>query len=962
MATITNQEYQNVLNYANSNYTADSLKNYSNAYKNYMSQWMSSNDAYNKASSLLVKSNTSTASTPTSTQTTATQSSANRNTTSTATSTNNNRNTGTYVDSDWYTSATQRNMATNWAEFGRSNTTQNQTSTPATSNLSNTKNMWDNLSYDQQQEKLNQIPWLKDSLTKRWWTIKSPTTQWTQQTPSGSQTNPWQWDYQDNSDARMMEIANNLNGYRISNPDLFNDWNTFSKFFIDGKGRSQDQISYLKDYFDAVKQYNWYDNMSAPSVWEMVARWEIPEWYLNYIKYANPDRYAEIMNYKDQTEKGIMNETYYANLVNNSDLADPEWMKWAKENQLIIDKNNDNLDDRLYHTPTEEEQTLVNEYSTLASEQLADQNTYRDLMSDLRKQYPDADESTLMILAWDRGKKIQDRMDTRNVTMTKLNGQIKYLQDERSTQDSAWQKTISELQKAYGLYYDYSPEWLSEYAQNKYAATNVTLEQAENWTDTQKQMALQSVLDGYYEKYWSIIQRSEAQVIWDIMKYAKDKWISLSQALEENFLKPLRSKPQFATLSAGGDLSSTYEPKIYKVWDNGYYFDENGNLIEIDTSSSTWWSSDWNLYNFTNYTPITEEDKKSKFNSFKSSHKEWSTWGECWSFVNDYLKHLWYSRWIGNSLSSKEAITNSDTATIWSVAVMNSSKHPSNGHVAIVSDIQWDKVKLLESNRNDDHKVHTTRWVNKSDILWYFDPSKEKETWWYNLWLTDVYKKFSDFAWDSIAEQRFRKQWGKTISDAWVSEKEFLNQYENWYMEYSMDAKEEILKNLDLLIEKTWWSLGLWDKAWAAMNVWSVGAAYNYIKKNLTLNKLAQAKKDGLKLWVLSDADVKMMADAASILWLTLGQWDWDKALHDFRSQLLKSNPELMKQYSNKSAYSDNTYFSYDSGKKSYSIKNSTPTSDTSGIKWHSFGFLWGSSTDNSGYSGWGKNIINLGR
>jgi hypothetical protein len=54
----------------------------------------------------------------------------------------------------------------------------------------------------------------------------------------------------------MIEIANNLNGYRISNPELFNDWNTFSKFFIDGKGRSQDQINYLKDYFDAVKQYN----------------------------------------------------------------------------------------------------------------------------------------------------------------------------------------------------------------------------------------------------------------------------------------------------------------------------------------------------------------------------------------------------------------------------------------------------------------------------------------------------------------------------------------------------------------------------------------------------------------------------------------------------------------------------------------------------------------------------------
>jgi hypothetical protein len=79
-------------------------------------------------------------------------------------------------------------------------------------------------------------------------------------------------------------------------------------------------------------------------------------------------------------------------------------------------------------------------------------------------------------------------------------------------------------------------------------------------------MALQSVLDDYYGKYGSIIQRSESQVIGDVMRYAKEKGVSLSQALEENFLKPLRSKPEFATLSSGGDLSTTpYNPKIYKV-------------------------------------------------------------------------------------------------------------------------------------------------------------------------------------------------------------------------------------------------------------------------------------------------------------------------------------------------------------------------------------------------------------
>lgn len=36
---------------------------------------------------------------------------------------NNNNNNKTYVDSDWYTSATERNMATWWAEFGGGNST-----------------------------------------------------------------------------------------------------------------------------------------------------------------------------------------------------------------------------------------------------------------------------------------------------------------------------------------------------------------------------------------------------------------------------------------------------------------------------------------------------------------------------------------------------------------------------------------------------------------------------------------------------------------------------------------------------------------------------------------------------------------------------------------------------------------------------------------------------------------------
>lgn len=871
--------------------------------------------------------------------------------------TSNNQNAGSTTSNSWWTKTnTYQNQ---WAGSYSYNPTtwyyektNNQTSTPAntSSNLDTTRQYWEGLTYEQQQEKFNQIPWLKESLTKKWWNIK---TAGGQQQTGTTQTNPWQWDYQDNSDARMYEIASNLNGYRMSNPELFSDWNTFSNFFINGKWRSQEQIDFLKSYFNSVKQYNSYDNMSAPTVWEMVAKWEIPDDYLNYLKYSNPDRYAEVMNYKDMTEKGIMNETYYSNLIANSN--DPNWMKWAKENSFLIDENNDNLDDRLYHAPTEEEQNLVNEYSTLASEQLADQNTYRDLMSDLREQYPDADESTLMILAWDRGKKIQDRMDTRNVTMTKLWGQITYLQNERTTQNTAWQQTITQLQKAFWMYYDYSAEWMAEMAQNQYAATNITLDQANNWTDAQKQMALQSVLDDYYDKYWSIIQRSEAQVINDVMAYARDNWVTLSQALEENFLKPLRAKPQFSTLSSGGEL--WYNPKIYKIWDNRYwYFDQNGNLIEI----WDWgvWGGYWGDYSWDMSSDVSSfvSDLESKW--YKIAGNGWSggskirSWG-CWTVVNDYLKSVWDNINLSEANDIKKYATNQSPA-VWSIAYFDwtqsraTTETKKHWHVGIVTWIDTDRgtITVLESNAWTWLRYNTYKM---SWVTGYYTPSTAQWwTWWWNNNLEDLYAKFADIGGDRLKEKDFWAQRWDTIKKSWVSEKDFLKQQKEWYAYASKDAYVQVLADLDHLIEMTWPNFSKSARAWVQLGVWTTASVYNNIRNNLTLNKIIEAKNSGAKLWVLSDSDVKMLKEAASTLDWSDNQATWNAALQAYRNSILNSNKYLKQKYEYQSARSPTNYIHYNNNNKSYSIVNSSKSSN--------------SKSSGSSSSSWGKKITNLGR
>ena len=778
------------------------------------------------------------------------------------TKSNNYQNQGegnyTYNQKSWYYEKAQPSQS--------SSQSSTQTSTPVSS-MDATKSNWDNLSYADQQKKLNEIPWLKDALVKKWWTIK--TGDWTPvqaETKWGETPKTDNWDYSDNSPERMKQIADNVNSLAMTDPWIFNNEDSFRKFFIDWKGRTPEQEEFLMDLYRNMKVYNQLDTYPADKIWSMYAHWDVPDSYLNYLKNSNPDRYNEVMDYKDEAEKWIESESYYNTLLANSN--EPEWIKRPKYNLILIYKNNDWIDDWLYPEPTDQEKALNDEYSTLASEQLADANAYRDLQADLIEQYPDADMSTILILAWDRGKKIQDRMDTRNVTMTKLQGQIEYLQNERKLQSTARQQTLSQLQKDLWMYYDYTPEWMSELAQAQYAATNVTLDQADSWTDTQKQMALDSVLTPIYEQYGDIIQRPQAQVVNDVMAYAKEKGIWLSQALEENFMKYLKQKPAYQQR-----INSAASPKVSfeKVWDTGYVFTVNPDgTYSIDTIGGTSLWTNW-LYWFTDYTPISTEKKESVLNNFMNTRTEGSDWWQCGEFVNDYLQALWYDRLYDDPIDKKKAVTNSKEATVWSVAVMDSKKYPEYWHVAIVTDVQWDKVKLLESNWNNDEKVHTTRWVNKSDIAWYFDPSKSNATNWSSNWydplLEDFFKK--------DPTKLTKDQWAK-LKNMWYDERTFLAMRQEYLKNLSKEPDASTVDILDKLWylmvnypwreELMWWLITQYAPWEYGSNMWTYRTYLSQIKKLLTVENLTKLKAAWATFGSLTDWEWIIIEQSAAAL------------------------------------------------------------------------------------------------
>ncbi len=582
---------------------------------------------------------------------------------------------------------------------------------------------WANMTAAQQQAALTKKGML-DYINSRWLTVKkgeTPTTTTTQPKRQTVQT-PKQdeWDYQDNSQARMNQIADNLDKYRQTMPQLFDDESAFYNFFIDWKGRSQDQIDFLWDYFNRVKKFWKYDNMSPEAIWSWIANGTVPEDYLNNLKATDPAKYQEVIAFKQEREDTIKNESYLNEIANMAWIewweSEPSSIQYGKWNWIWLDENGDWIDDRRYHAPTEEELQLSQEDSEYEAEKLKLKNAYKRLQNDLTEQYPDADLSTIMILTSDRGTKIQKALDTISVAQTKTQWRLAYLQNERATMDKAGADSIAQLQKNLWMYYQYSPQWIAELAQAQYWATNITLDQADSWNETQKQMALDAAITPIFQQYWDIIQRSPAEVINDVIAYAKKNWVWLREALEENFMKPLREKDAYKSMQAAmtnswWDIKNIYvDWEQQSVWYNPQtwetkpiWFSYNSSTGKFDTISMNDWG-EWDYQQNRWAVQSTMRDwasaawNKDAASQSITANMEWTyLWtSTCGYYVNDYIYGMTWVKWpFGSEIASKRAAcTNTwlKWAKVWDAIVFDWNiawwvnwVYPEYWHVGIIT-------------------------------------------------------------------------------------------------------------------------------------------------------------------------------------------------------------------------------------------------------------------------------------
>ena len=481
-------------------------------------------------------------------------------------------------------------------------------------------------------------------------------------------------------------------------------------------------------------------------------------------------------------------------------------------------------------------------------------------------------------MANDRNQKLYKRDDELNISIAQMNWTLQYLQAERAEKNKAWADTISQLQKNYQMYMQYSPEGIKELAEAQYEANNPSLEKAETWSDLDKQRAVDSVISEYFDKYWSIIERPKTKVVQDALDYAKKNWVSLSDAINETFTKYLKEKPWYATLAAWWSATGSWSLEAIKdsEWNIVWYvkIDKSTGKVEWVDWTIGWlswtgegWYNGTNNWKYTDYTPISRSDLINKLNEFQYSYvwedgKLSKKWWQCWAFVNDYLQKLWYDRLYTDPIDKKKAITNTNTPNVWAVAVMDSKNYPEYWHTAIVTKVytwkDWNTyVDLLESNWGWDEAVHRRTGVNANRIYWYFDPTINPNT---NYWY-----------WENPMSSYLTKLSGKNLNADQKKDLKFVTQsYNLLYRIASSGELDHLIKSWDMerLIQnmnsKSFQSTE-WEKTFSA------------VKSMLTKNISDQTN---LKtIWDIAELiTLKLRKES----WAAISAWEWTSWFESF--------------------------------------------------------------------------------
>lgn len=726
-------------------------------------------------------------------------------------------------------------------------------------------------------------------------------------------------DYEIDSDARDAEMINNLNAYKVSNPEFFESRDAFNKAFEYHNRKSDRQRAVLDSVWKKKELENSVKNLkTGADISNAMNSYNLTTEQLDMLKKSNEAGYREyIQIQEDKIKLNIVNRWEYreSTFVNPQDIIEKVMKRMGVDSKLkiqempILDAYEKKLKDSRYNEyetqVVETNKELENVYSQLKSiesEEYAASGTgaSRGLIESKISKRTRGLQAKAQSLEY----KLQNRKNLRDHELAMVNNYIEKMGLQAKEQQRAFQDKL----QAYGLSTDIlsyeTPEQKREreleYAQrkneldlkNKRDLLNLENEQTDLSVTDPKQLRnnLTNVLKDYYKEYSSIIQRPLNMVVNDVIKQAKAEGISVEEALKKNFVAPLQEKAEYkAMLNKKLWIDPTdgqnkreitqdedWKVKIKMTWTG--QIPENFSRQQRISSYGDW---------FQNATSLND------IGSIVADFQDWAKTGQCGAFANDVAKamgsnlHFW--SWLSEKTNPTGSYTKSDTPQVGSFAIFNSKEFPSNGHVGVVTKVNADwSFAMKSSNKSGDERLYTSTHTQGSALTFIVPKVDFSQNVDYNADLEPYYNRFNDksgkskltsadykfISWYGIDQRQFAKQA--------LAYKQAKDQEVTPFAQELIGQLQE-LKNMDTRDFKNVW---LWGLPWTKGAYYK--SLYDRVLSSTALQNLINLKEQGATFGALSDNELKFITDASTNLNLKLRYGDFMNVVDDMIRKLNK--------------------------------------------------------------------------
>lgn len=348
----------------------------------------------------------------------------------------------------------------------------------------------------------------------------------------------------------------------------------------------------------------------------------------------------------------------------------------------------------------------------------------------------------------------------------------------------------------------------------------------------------------------------------------------------KNGLSPLQSVAW--VVQSNPNRYSSVKDKFMTVWANSSIFNTQTGQFMTAPWATTWVSSTYTGKPIPAVAPQTVQQSVQRVTQ---QYTVWSKWWQCGSFVNNYLQNMWLGRMFVDPIDKKAQLSNSQTPTVWSVAIMDSPSSPQYGHVAIVTKVNPDwSFQTIESNKEWEEKVFTRTMKPWSAKYGFFDPTKWISTGTQNveLWIDDIISFNDDVTRRKMSKEEVKRIWDekrKIMTNPKANIEDIL-MWSSWGKSVWAEQSKSFAK----------YSQAMWQLDWiqwqiSKMNTWPILGKLRNINPYDTDAQVLKSQLTWLiptiarwvygEVWVLTDADVKLYAQTLPNLQGTQAKNEW---------------------------------------------------------------------------------------